>query len=175
MSVCPDDSANLPIDIPCEGLLFGGSLSMEIHQNNIGLFAEPFNGRLPHCERAVQCRHKDTALNIQHPQAYTATAIANEDPGSGGGRRIVMRAQQPRLFCQVGQNRALVPDMVATCHQVDFGFEEILGDLRGNTETCGGIFNVGDAEIDAMLLDQTMQLVLDKPSPGFCEDVADKQ
>ena len=65
--------------------------------------------------------------------------------------------------------------MIAAREQVELEAEELLGDLGSDAETGGGVLDVGDAEVDAVLLDDLVQAVVQQPSTRFAEDVADEQ
>src|SRR4029450_5084559 len=101
------------IEIPSESLLLRSGLGVEIDHDHLGLFADSLDRGIPDGEWAIQRGHEDAALHVQHAHANSAPRVSDEDSGSRSRRRIVMRAQQPGLLVEVGNNGALVPDMVS--------------------------------------------------------------
>ena len=85
---------------------------------------------------------------------------------------IIVRTQQSRLFREIGNDGALVPDVIAGGEQINLGIQKLIGDLGRDAESCGGIFDVGDAEIDAIFLDQAVKLFLHQSSARLAEYVA---
>ncbi len=65
--------------------------------------------------------------------------------------------------------------MVAAGQDVDSQAEEFLGDLGRDAETARGVFAVGYAEIDLVLLEDVFQVVGDNGAAYVGEDVADKK
>ena len=65
--------------------------------------------------------------------------------------------------------------MIAGREQIDLGIQEILGDLGRNAESCGRVLDVGNAEINAILLNQTVKLFLHQSSARFAEYVTDER
>ena len=82
-----------------------------------------------------------------------------------------MRAQQSRLFREIGNDCVLIPDMIARGEQIDLGIQEILGDLGCNAESCRRVFDIGNAEINAIFLNQAVKLFLHQSSARFAEYV----
>ena len=70
---------------------------------------------------------------------------------------------------------ALVPNMIAGGDDADALLEEFFGDLRGDTKSPGGIFAIGNDEIDAMLVDNFGEVLLDHGAARPAKDVADEQ
>ena len=86
-----------------------------------------------------------------------------------------MRPQQSGLVGQVRDDGALVPDVISRREQIDFQFQEFFSDLRRDAKAGCGVFHIGNAEIDPVLLDQAVQFFMQNPASGFPEDVADKE
>ena len=86
-----------------------------------------------------------------------------------------MRAQQSRLFRQIGNDGALVPDMIAGSEQIDLGIQEILGDLGCDAESGRRVLDIGNAEVYAIFLDQAVKFFLNQSSARFAEYVADER
>jgi hypothetical protein len=47
--------------------------------------------------------------------------------------------------------------------------------LRGDSEPSGGILNIGDAEINAIFVDQALEFFLNQPSARFAKNVAEEE
>jgi hypothetical protein len=51
----------------------------------------------------------------------------------------------------------------------------LLGNLPGKTESAGGVFGIGDAEVEQMLFFQFRQEIGAGPAPGLAVDISDKK
>ena len=92
------------------------------------------------------------------------------------GRRHAARGRPLPLALQVVDDLALVPDVIAGGEDVDAEVEKLVDDLRSDAEAAGGVFAVGDNQVDAVLLltsraDARWTMV----RPGPSEDVADEE
>ena len=65
--------------------------------------------------------------------------------------RIVGRTQQFRVVADIGDNLALVPDMVAGRDAIDTRLIEIGANLCGDAETIGGVLTLHDHRIQLVL------------------------
>ena len=86
-----------------------------------------------------------------------------------------MRAQESGLFHKVRNNGALVPDVISGREAVNPCMDHIVGNLRCDAESGGRILNIGNAKIDAIFVDQALELFLNQPSARFAEDVAEEE
>lgn len=65
--------------------------------------------------------------------------------------------------------------MIATGNDIDACGEYLLGRLNGNAGTTGGVFTVGDDEIQGVLLTEFGKQFLDCAPPWLANDVADEK
>jgi hypothetical protein len=86
-----------------------------------------------------------------------------------------VRTQESWLLCQIRNDRALVPDVVAAGKNIDFSLKEFVGYLRSQSKTCGSVFHVGDAEINAVRLNQALQIFEKGSSSRLAENISNKQ
>ena len=77
---------------------------------------------------------------------------------SGRARRVVDRAQQPRVAVDVADDLALVPDMVAGGDDVDAGRVELCADFVGQAEAVRGVLGVDDDEVERKVAAQRGQV-----------------
>jgi hypothetical protein len=61
--------------------------------------------------------------------------------------------------------------MIAGREQIDLGIQEILGDLGCNAESCRRVLDIGNTEVNAIFLNQTVKLFLHQSSARFAEYV----
>src|SRR5690348_16086564 len=91
-------------------------------------------------------------------------------------RREVDRPQQARIAGDVGNDLALVPDMIAGRDDVDAGGIELLADLVGDAEAVRGVLAVGDNEIERQVAAQPRHMRDDDIATGPPDHVtAEKQ
>ena len=83
----------------------------------------------------------------------TLTPPGVDDPAAASGRagRIIRRPDDPVGLVERAAELALVPDVVAGGDEVDAGREHLVGGLLREPEAAGGVFAVGDHEIDVVL------------------------
>ena len=62
--------------------------------------------------------------------------------------------------------------MIAGSEHVNAHFQQFLGDGRCDAETAGGIFPICDCQVDAVRLDDILQVVGNNAPPGRSEDIS---
>jgi hypothetical protein len=70
---------------------------------------------------------------------------------------------------------ALVPDVIPSRQNADAEFEKLFGYLRSEAEPAGGIFRVGDDEVDVVLGHDLMHTLADDGASGPAKNVTDKE
>src|ERR1700683_4297081 len=70
---------------------------------------------------------------------------------------------------------ALVPDVVAGSDYIDIQLEEFFGERGRYAEAGGGVFAVGDDEIDEVIAHDSRQAIFHNDSSGPSKDVTNKE
>ena len=96
-------------------------------------------------------------------------------PVAGRARRKIDRPQQARIAGDVGDDLALVPDVVAGGDDVDAGGVELLADLVGDAEAMRRVLAVGDDEIEREVAAQPRHMLDDDVAPGAPDHVTAKK
>ena len=65
--------------------------------------------------------------------------------------------------------------MIAGGEHRDVELEEFVDDGGRDAESAGGVFGVGDDQINGALLDERRQVLAHADAPGASEDIADKE
>jgi hypothetical protein len=65
--------------------------------------------------------------------------------------------------------------VVAAGDEIDAAGKHLFGGLRRQTETARGVFAVGDAGVDVVLLASERNAALERLAPGRTDDVSDQQ
>jgi hypothetical protein len=86
----------------------------------------------------------------------------------------IRRTQQARFVREILQNLLAVPDVVAAREDFDAAGEQFVGDARRDAEAGGGIFAIGDAEINFALGEDVREPVVNDLAAGRADDVADE-
>jgi hypothetical protein len=126
-------------------------------------------------KRIIERGHEDPPHDVDHrhrlaaPRAPDPGAAARSPGGEVGG------AKKPRLPRNVVEDLFLVPDVVARRHHVDAVAQDSVGDVSGHAEAGGGVFDVGNHQVDAVLGDQRRDRALGDLAPRLAEDVADEE
>jgi hypothetical protein len=76
---------------------------------------------------------------------------------------------------EVVDDLALVPDVVARGDDVNIQFEQFLGERGRDTKAGGGIFTVGDDQVDPVLTHDSRQSLFDNGASGAPKNVADEE
>ena len=112
---------------------------------------------------------------IQHGVADAIFRAADIKAAARRAVRKIRGAQQARLVREKIDNFLAVPDVVAAGDHFDAGGEQILGEARRDAEAGGGIFAVGDAEIDVALREDVREAVVNDLAAGRADNVSDEE
>ncbi len=96
----------------------------------------------------VDGRHVGAALQIDDGERRAAFGLARVDALTGDSGGEVRRPQQARLARVIVVDVLLVEAVIAAGKDVCAEREQFFGDLRGDAEASGGIFGVGDDEVN---------------------------
>ena len=69
----------------------------------------------------------------------------------------------------------LVPKMIAAGDDVHARIEEFVGGIDGDAGAAGGVFAVGDDEVEAKALSQLWKKLPERVPPGFANNITDKK
>lgn len=177
-----DDGADLAINHARKRDFFRRGFGMEIHENNFGLFAQFFYLVEPGQKRVFQGWHEGAALQVQDgDQAGRSEARGprpdrkNSAPWPGRAGRIVQRSQEAFFIRQEFHDFFLIPQMVPAGDDVHTGGKDFLGDPRGNARAAGGIFSIGDNEIQCVPVAKFREQFLDRAPPWLPHDIANEK
>jgi hypothetical protein len=65
--------------------------------------------------------------------------------------------------------------VIAAGKDFDAGMKEFVGEARSDTETGGGVFAVGDAQINLLLGEDVREPIVNDAAAGRANDVADEE
>ena len=124
---------------------------MKVDHDEIGITA-----KLVAHQRAVHRRkdrvviiHEEVGDGIHHDQPLASVVGDLNRPLSGRSLGHVDRTKQSRVGLDIGNDLALVPDMVASGQDIDTAGKQLVTDGRGDTKTAGGVLTIDDNEIQA--------------------------
>ena len=179
-----EDCGDFAVEVPAHGDFFAGGFSVEIDDNDFGLDSGEEIG----CgvKGVVGPAHEDLAHEVEYcvwlPLVGPVRDCPFEDTIAGEAGLHICRAEDATgAFLAVGwdgevvEQFALVPHVVAGCHDVGAEVEELLGDLGGNAEAAGGVFDIHDGEVDVVGLAQMADVLAHDPASRAAEDVADEE
>src|SRR6185312_12417279 len=117
-------------------------------------------------EWVIVRRHENASLKVDHRVSHIVLAAFVHAPSRQVGR-IVCRAQQAAggavlvavSALKVVDDFALVPDVIAGGDDIDTQVEQILRQGSGDAEAAGGVFTIGNDQIDGAVLHQSGQAV----------------
>ena len=86
--------------------------------------------------------------------------------------REIFRPENPRFFIEMGNDIALVPDMVAGGDHIDADAIEFIADFRRDTEPAGRVFTIHDDEIEVIAFAQHGNMLDHGLAPGPPDHIA---
>ena len=104
--------------------------------------------RLEPGERIVERVHEQPAHQIDDEGAAPIVERVQPPAGAGRGRRKIRRAQDARVAVDIGDQLALVPDMVAGGQDIDAAIVELAADPLGQAKAARRVLGVDDDEIE---------------------------
>ena len=105
-------------------------------------------------ERIVERVHEQPAHDVDHHDLLAARRLEQVGAPARRAGRKVDRPQQALVLRDIGDDLALVPDVVAGGDAVDARLVQLGADLGGDAEARGGVLAVDHHEIEAELLAQ---------------------
>ena len=102
-----------------------------------------------------------------------ASSMVTPRPRRAG--RIVQRAQHAMVAVDLGDQVALIPDMVAGGDAVGAGLVELGGDLRGDAESAGGVLAIDDDKIGVQPAAQHREMLQRGPPAAAADHIAQEQ
>ncbi len=112
----------------------------------------------------IQDRAIDSVARLHHHHASPGQLID-----------IIGGPQQARLAGEIIVDLALIPDVIAAGEHVQAVAEQLIGELRRDAEAAGGVFGVGDGQIDFFGGDDVAQMAGNHAAPGGGENIANKK
>src|SRR6185436_288050 len=108
-------------------------------------------------KRIVDADHEHAAHHIDDADRDAAGCSRQVAAIAGHARREVGGTEQPRLGANVIDRLLAVPNVIAGRHDFDAPIEQLIADLPGDAESGGGVLDVGDDEVDLVVLAQRGQ------------------
>src|SRR5262249_961746 len=118
---------------------------------------------------------EDAPLHIYDGVAHSVARRSDVDAAARIMLGKIRRPQQPRLVRHELQNFALVPTVIPAAEHFDAVAEQLLGDAWGDAEACGGVFAVGDQQIDFSCRNKIGQAFANNFATGRSDNVTNKK
>jgi len=126
-------------------------------------------------EGGVPGAHEEVARHVDDTEAHPRRALHHAGSAARLGVDVVHRAHHAGLAIEVGDDLAPVVGVVAERDGVDPGAQELVGDLRCDAETGGGVLAVDHHEGRVLALAQEGQPAQQHLAARTPHDVADKE
>ena len=95
--------------------------------------------------------------------------------GTGGSLREVRRAQDAGIALDIGDDFALVPDVIAGGQDIDFGVVKFAAETFGQAASRSSVLGIDDDQIDRKLTAQGRHVLFDGLTARPSNDVPTKQ
>src|SRR5205807_8626276 len=96
-------------------------------------------------------------------------------PGAGGSLRKVRRAEDARIAVEIGDDLPLVPDVVASGQDIDFGIVKFAAQTFGQAASRSRVLGIDDDQIDRKLTAQGRHVLFNGLTARPSDDVPTKQ
>ena len=123
-------------------------------------------------ERIVERVHEQAAHQIDHQNAAAFVEHVEAPAGARGSLREIGRPQYPPIAWDVGDQLALVPDVIAGGQDVGPGVVKLAGEALGQAERRRRVLGIDDREIDPEVAPQPGKMRLDRVAPGASDHIA---
>ncbi len=148
MSMSADDGADLAVQHSGDGDFFGRCLGMHVNKNDFGEIAEAGNFGFCGEERIFQRRHEGPSLKVKDGDRRLAFRAPDETALADCAGWIIERTQEARLGLEQHGDFFLIPKVVASGDDIDARVEKFVGSIDSDAGAAGGVFSVGDDDID---------------------------
>ena len=166
MGVSADHGRNASIEMPAHGDFFARQLGVKIDETYLDFGTQLGKESVGFAKRAIDGCHVGAPLQIDNRAVDSVSRLDDNDAGTRQLRRVIGWTQQARLAREVVINFALVPDMIAAGEHVDAEAEQIVGQLRRDAEAAGGVFAIGDREMNVFGFYDRLQMTGDNRPSG---------
>jgi len=175
VSVRADYRGGAAIEIPAHGNFFAGGFGVYVNEDESDVGRERGEFGVGFAKRIVDGGEKGAALQIEDGILHAISGGAGEEAAAGRAIGKIRGAQEARFMGQIVEDFAAVPTVIAAGEDVDAVVEEFVGEARGDAETGGGIFAVGDDQIDFLLSDDVGEALADDVASRGANDVTDEE
>ncbi len=126
-------------------------------------------------ERVVERVHEQPAHQVDDECRAAVVEAVQPPAGAGRARREIRRPQHARVALDIGDQLALVPDVIAGRQHVDAAIVEFAAQPLGQSRPMGRVLGVDDDEIERQIAAQLRDVLLDHLAPRPSHHVAAKQ
>ena len=123
----------------------------------------------------VERFHEDAPEQVDDEEARPLRVLDDRRAPPRRAGWVIGRADEARLALNEHQNFALIEGVVSERHGVDPGGEELLEDQLRETEAAGGVFPIGDDEIEIPPRPQDGRLLKHRGAARTPDNVPDEQ
>ena len=125
-------------------------------------------------EWVVESVHEEPSHQIDDENA-PPSYLMHSPAGAGRPFRKVCGPQQARIAIYVGDDLALIPDVISGRQNVDTAIVKFAAQALGEPEAAGGIFGIDHDEVDREFLAQARHVFFDNLPAGATDHVTAKQ
>src|SRR3954452_701089 len=172
-----DDDTDAPVEAQPERVLLGCELAMEIDETDrrqrLGRFVEQ---RVGVGERVLDLGHVGAALEIDDGDVRPVERLVGPPAAARDlVGAVVQRPQDAVGRLEIRVDLALVPDVVPARDDIDAGREDRVRGRGREAHAAGDVLAVRGHEVDAALIAQAGQEVLDRDPARLADEVPDHE
>jgi len=173
--VRPHDRGHAPVEPAGERDLLARRLRVDVDEDEPGLGGRGGDELVDHLEHRGRGLQEQRAEDVDHGEAHAARGRDDHEAAAGRRARDVRRAHHAVGACEVLADLRPPERVVAQRDRVRARGEEPSGEPRRDPDPVGDILPVHDAGVDAELLPQAGQPLLEGLPPGCADDVRDEE
>ena len=176
MAVRPEDGRDAAIGKMTERHLFARGLGVKIDEDRRGLDAEVEFGEelFEPGEGVIERIHEEPAHQVDDENAPLADRM-QPPAGTGGSLREVRRAQDAGIALDIGDDFALVPDVIAGGQDIDFGVVKFAAEAFGQAAAGRRVLGIDDDQVEGEPTAQGRHVLFYGLTAGPSDNIATKQ
>lgn len=176
VGVGADNGGDLSIKVPTHGNFFRAGFSVEINKDQGGLLMNLLQGAADSSKGIIVVgTHKGSATGVDDANEGACFAFMNDPTMAGSSRGIVQGADNALFPVEEFVAAFLGKDVIASGKEIASCVKEFVCNFFRNAFSAGGVFAVGNDQINFELDAQVGEESFDRFAAGVAHDVANKQ
>lgn len=174
VGVCAVADGDASVDVPAHGDFFAGDFGVEVEDFDFDIGGDLGEEGVDGAPGVVHLGvHVEASHDVEDGDFEAGAGGDDGQAFADGGGGEVDGSDEFGAGFEEGDDLAFAEGVVAEGADVDAGAEDFFEDGGGETGATGGIFGIGDDEVDVAVFDDIGEEFSDDEAAGFTDDVAE--